>query len=206
MTKRMLIVITEGPTDLEFYKKVISTIKDKHQLTRFNFDEIKYMCAEGIANMHKKMLGKFTKEICGNNKYSSYDKFVCLCYDLDVFKQTQQNPPIDRVVMRQDFEKAGAKKIIEIIADDMIEDFFLMDTEGLKDFLKLKKRYKIPAGYKSLGLIKKIFKDGNRIYSKGTKVEGLVNSLNIELIMKNICTQLQPLCSELTKGCSGDKC
>lgn len=203
--KRLLLMITEGPTDEEFYKKVIEIVRKKNNCSKFNFDEIKYMCSNGIGNMHKNMLSKFKFELCEDKEYGNYEKIVCFCYDKDVFKQNNTNPPINRTKMKEDFEKYGANKIIEIIADNMIEDFFLLDIEGIKKYLKVKKNYK-NSSKKSLELLKQIFKDGSRVYSKGTKATGLISSLDMPFILVKICSQIKPLCDELGFNCDGTKC
>ena len=81
------------------------------------------------------------------------------------------NPPIDREKMKSDFIVAGASDIIEIVAEKSIENFFLYDIEGVKRYLGLPSNYKVPndTGIKTL---EKMFKDKNRIYYKGYKVEG----------------------------------
>ena len=203
--KRILVFITEGPTDQEFYKKINVHIKEIHGNKKFNFDEIMYICAEGIGNMHRKMLGKFKHLVSGNDKFCNYAKIVCFCYDLDVFKNNINNPPINRERMKKDFYDAGADKIIEIIADDCIENFFTKDIEGIKKFLNLGKRYKVP-NKKGLELIKQMFKDGKKIYHKGTRVEGLVDSLNINLILAQICPQVSKLCDEFGYNCQRNMC
>lgn len=204
-SKRILVFITEGPTDEEFYKAINARIKEIHRQKKFNFDKIMYICACGIGNMHKKMLCKFKTEVVYNEKYKEYKKIVCFCYDLDVFKKNIQSPPINREKMKKDFYEAGADKIIEIIADDCIECFFLKDIEGIKKFLKLGAKYKVP-NKKGLDLIKQMFKDGNRIYYKGAKVEGLVKALNINLILAQICYQISQLCDEFGYNCQRNKC
>lgn len=202
--KRVLVIITEGETDEEFYKKIIDQIKKTNNNLVFNFDKIKYICSKSITRMHMKMLGKFKNEICCS-KYGGYEKVVCFCYDYDVF-EFNANPPINRKKMKKDFIDAGADKIIEIVAKSSIEDFFLYDPEGIKKYLKLEKTYKVPRCKNGLETIEKMFKDANRIYYKGDKVEGLVNVLNKRKILSKICAQLHPLCKELGCKCNCDKC
>lgn len=202
--KRLLLIITEGPTETEFYKQILNKIREVNKLSKFNFDKIDYFCASGIAKMSTKMFSKFKKEYC-IDEYVEYEKIVCFCYDNDVFKRKKENPPIDRKKMESDFKQAGADRIINIIADDMIEDFFLYDIVGIKKYLKLKKSYR-KTNKKSLELLQQMFKDSNKIYTKGVKVEGLVDALNIELILLNICCQIKPLCIELGCSCDGTKC
>lgn len=202
--KRVLIIITEGDTDEEFYKKIIDEIKKSNNNVNFNFQKIIYFCSKGIGKMHKKMLNKFKTQICCQ-KYNKYEKVVCFCYDYDVF-EFDKNPPINRTKMREDFETAGADKIIEIIAKRTIEDFFLYDVNGVKKYLKLPKTYKVPKGKSGLETINKMFNDANKVYFKGEKVEGLVKMLDKKLILENICTQIHTLCVELGYDCNCDKC
>lgn len=202
--KRILIVITEGETDKEFYKKIIDEIKKVNGNINFNFCEIKHICSKSITKMHKKMLSKFKKEVCCP-KYNGYEKVVCFCYDYDVF-EFNQNPPINREKMKKDFKTAGANKIIEIVANSTIEDFLLYDTEGVKKYLKLPKTYKVSQKKNGLKTIKKMFEDANRVYFKGEKVEGLVKSLNKTRILSNICPKIQVLCKELGYKCNCNKC
>lgn len=201
--KRILTIITEGETDEEFYKKIISEIKKINDNQKFDFTEIKHICSKSITKMHKKMLCKFKSEVC-IPKYYDYEKVVCFCYDNDVF-EFNQNPPINRKKMKSDFEILGAK-VIEIIAKNTIEDFFLYDIDGVKKYLKLPNNYKISKKSNGLETIRKMFKDADRTYFKGDKVEGLVESLNKKLILSKICPQINELCKELGYKCSCDKC
>ena len=204
--KRILIMVTEGQTDEEFYKKVTIHTKNKCNCKRYCFDEIKHMCAYGIGKMDSKILAKFNFEICQSEKYKNSEKVVCLCYDLDVFKVNKKNPPIDREKLKKQLYNYGADKVIEIIADDMIEDFFLFDIEGIKKYLNLKKKYKLPKKREGLELLKKMFKDGNKIYSKGDKAAGLIDSLDFDLILSHICDQVSKLCDELGYNCKKNTC
>lgn len=203
--KRILVMVTEGPTDQEFYKKVIEFTKNQTKCLRFNFDEIKHMCAAGIGNMHKKMLAEFKIEICCNPEFLDYEKVVCFCYDLDVFKSAMNIAPIDIEKMKDDFRGCGADKIIEIKANPNIEDFFMYDIEGIKKFLRLGRNYKLPKK-RGLEALKQMYKDGCKLYIKGTRTTGLVESLNMGLILSKICSQVKSLCDELGYDCNGDIC
>ena len=58
--------------------------------------------------------------------------------------------------MKKDFKNAGADKLIEIIADKTIEDFFLYDIDGIKNYLNLGKSYKVSFKNNGLEVIKKM--------------------------------------------------
>ena len=196
------MIITEGETDEEFYKEVISTIKKVNNGIKFKFDKIKYICAKSITRIHKKMLSRFEKDIC--TEFADWEKVVCFCYDSDVFEMST-NPPIDREKVKRDFLKAGASDIIEIVAERSIEDFFLYDIEGVKRYLGLPSNYKVPNDT-GIKVLEKMFKDKNRIYYKGERVEGLVKKLDIKLIFSKICHKLSKLCLQLGCKCNGEKC
>ena len=74
-----------------------------------NFSEIKHIPSKSITKLHKKMLGKFKMEICCL-KYKDYEKVVCFCYDNDVF-ELNQNPPINRPLMRKEFKAEDANRV-----------------------------------------------------------------------------------------------
>lgn len=201
--KRLLVIATEGETDAEFYKKVLSTIKLNNDRINFNFDKIDYICAQGISGFAKKIPNKFKNKFA-TVEFANYEKIVCLCYDLDVFS-LEQKPPVDRDKLENDLKAIGVDQVIHIKADKTIEDFFLIDIEGIKRFLRLPRRYKLP-NKSGLELLKQMFKDASKTYFKGERVSGLVDALDICLILTKICKQLSVLCNELGYKCSGDKC
>lgn len=201
--QRLLVIVTEGPTDEEFYRKVLSEIKQNNDGVKFSFDSIKFICAYGICNFARKIPSKFKREFA-NDEFLDYEKVVCLCYDLDVFNYAQK-PPIDRAKLEDELLNAGANKVIHIRADRTIEDFFLKDIEGIKNYLGLSKKYKLPKK-SGLELLKQMFKDSKKTYFKGERVRGFVDALNISLILSKICGQISALCYELSYECPGNKC
>ena len=72
----------------------------------------------------------------------------------------------------------------------------MYDIKGICSFLKIKVPKKIKG---STGLIKigNLFLKADRIYQKGHKCAGFINSLNMNLIFSNICDEIKPLCLEL---------
>jgi hypothetical protein len=51
-----------------------------------------------------------------------------------------------------------------------------------------------------------IFRKANKVYIKGGKTNGLLEALNIKKIMKEICSEIKPLCKGLGVKCEGDIC
>jgi hypothetical protein len=202
---KVIVMFTEGETDEEFYKAIINNIRGKISSKRFDVDAIEYKCIRGISKFGSKLLNKFQKEIVP--KYSNNDIIVFLCYDTDAFENSQ-HPPVDRKRLQQQLLQSGAKKVVHLKAARNIEDFFIQDIDGIFNFLRLNKN-KINIKNRNdsgLELIKYLFRCANRTYQKGYKLEGFINSLNINLISSKICIQLRSLCNELGLNCSGNKC
>lgn len=181
MNNELIVIVAEGSTEIEFYKKIVDFVKKKNGNIPFSVADIKYISAGGIGKMHKKCVAKFKIEIVNN--FKDLNKIVFLCYDLDVFTRYGKKPPINLKQMRKDFKEAGAYEVIDIAANSCIEDEFLLDLEGIKNFLKLKKDYNVKKQETGLKTLEKMFKDASKNYTKGTKCTGLIESLNIELIV-----------------------
>lgn len=192
--KKCIIIYTEGETDEEFYNKILSTIKNKISNKKFKVDVLKTCCITGIAKFQKKLVNKFEKEIA--KKYSkTHEIIVFLCYDTDVF-EFGLHPPVNRTKLESDLKYRGASKVIHIKATKTIEDFFIHDIDGIVNFLKIQKP-KILKGSTGLEKLEKLFLKGNRIYQKGHKCSGFIDSLDMNIILPHICNELKPLCTQL---------
>ncbi|MDD2377579.1 MAG: hypothetical protein PHE05_01950 [Bacilli bacterium] len=198
MPKKCVTIYVEGQTDEEFYNRFKNIIKTKIPDKKFKVDVLKVVCIKGIGKFSGKLLARFKNEIINN--YKGYEKIVFLCYDHDVF-EFGVRPPIDRKKLEEDLKNLGANKVYHIVADRTIEDFFMIDEQSIIKYLRLKKRIKVK-GKTGLEQIKYLFKCANRTYQKGSKVEGLVESLNMDLICSKICEQLFELCIELGSTCN----
>lgn len=192
--KKCVIIYTEGETDDEFYKKVLSTIKSKIPGNRFKVDILKSFCITGIGKFQNKLLNKFEKEIV--NKYiKTHELIVVLCYDTDVF-EFGVHPPINRLKLEKDLIDKGASKVIHIKAKKSIEDFFMYDLDGIINYLKIAKPKNLK-GSTGLRKLETLFLNASRIYQKGHKCAGFIDSLDMNIIFPNICNEIKPLCTEL---------
>ena len=194
MIKKVMLIVTEGETDEEFYKKLLEHIRTKMHLNKFPFDKINFVCARGIGNMQQKIVNVIERRLFSLEDMIDAEKTVILCYDYDVFEHGQ-HPPIDRQKLEDDIKKLGDCKIIKIVANRMIEDFFLHDFENIRKFLRLKKNYQLKGtGYEGL---RKMFKDANRTYFKGERVSGFIDKLDMELIVSKISSDIKEMCEIL---------
>ena len=192
--KKCVVIYTEGETDEKFYDKVLNTIKNKIPDKIFKVDALKKSCITGIAKFQKKLVNKFVKEIV--RKYSKdHEIIVFLCYDTDVF-QFGAHPPVDRAMLEADLRRNGASDVVHIKANRTIEDFFIYDIDGIANFLKIQKPKNLK-GSTGLEKLEKLFLKANRIYQKGHKCSGFIESLDMDIIFPKICNEIRPLCVQL---------
>lgn len=194
--KKAIVVIVEGETEVEFYKYLLSKMvsKDKQILDKIKI--FKPINMKGISKFQRSAVTQFEnkKNIKdkGNKKFN-YDYYVFLCIDADVF-YFEQKPPLNKEKLKNDLIESGAKQVHYIEAKMSIEDWFLNDLTGISDFLNIRK---ISSGYKKevkgADKLNKIFEQAGKTYIKGCKVEGFVSKLNVEQIMLNNRSQLDPL-------------
>ncbi len=194
MANKVVALFAEGPTEVEFYKAVV--IEARNLMGTPYPCNIEYIDMRGIGNYKKDALRKFNKL---KKDLPGKEIFVYLCIDDDVFEFSKK-PPFDKNELQKSLLEAGAKKATYIIAKQSIEEWFLCDLEGVLNYLRLPKTTKRPNGNGQEAL-KKLFKMANKLYVKGTKVEGFVGKLNIKKIINTYCRSFKPLCKALNLNC-----
>ncbi len=110
------------------------------------------------------------------------------------------NPPVNWNEVESILKDLGAVKVYHIKAKHSIEDWFLSDLTGILKYLKLTPGSK-PNGNNGYEKMKNLFKKSNRLYVKGERINGFIDSIDVEKIMCTNCSQLKPLCKELNVRC-----
>lgn len=187
MKKKGVIFFAEGDTEIEFYKKMIEYLHNKKG--RFNIDKILFENIKGITNYKNRVNRIFNKRTI--IEYPNYEFIVFLCYDTDVFEY-EQHPKINWKEIEKDLKKNGAIKIIHVKAKKSIEDWFLKDKNNIIKFLKLSKDTKLK-GKNGQEKIKNLFKKANKTYIKGQKCEGLIDNLDMKVILKEVPDELKAI-------------
>jgi len=194
MKEKIIALFVEGPTEIEFYTSVVKFIHDK---MGNSYDcSFKWFDMHGIGNYKTIVLRKFNALQISK---TDADIFAILCIDTDVFEFSKK-PPLDKSEIKKDLINAGAKNVIFIEAKTSIEDWFLIDFDGVLSYLRLPKSTKRPEGNGQQAL-KKLFKKANKLYVKGEKTEGFINKLDISKIVLASCKALSPLCSLIGACC-----
>lgn len=201
MNKKVVILFVEGETDEEFYNELIDEIRKRQGGLPCL---VKVDNSGGIGNFKEKVVRKFKHKYL--TKYSDRDIYAILCYDTDVF-EFRKNPPVDLSKISKQLQELGAKEVYTIKAKQSIEDWILYDIEGIAKYLNIKKgKIKKPSGKNGYEKLNSLFSNKNKVYVKGKKSEGFIASLNMKLIMSNICSEISPLCKLLGLDCENNKC
>lgn len=190
---KCLVFILEGDTEKEFYKYLVQYIKKKHQVTKFS-TQIEYLDVKGVGCFKKIAGRKFEKVV--KKKYGSDCEYtVVLCRDTDVFELSPK-PPVKWEDVKKDFLEKGASRVIDVKAKHSIEDWFLYDLDGIAKFLKVEnpKNLKGKNGYEKL---QNLYKKANKVYYKGSKSNGLIQKLSMDVICQNVDRELKPLYTAL---------
>ncbi len=194
MADKVVVIFAEGPTEVEFYKAVVIKARE---LMKVSYPcQIEYVDMKGIGKYKKDALRKFNNI---KSKKPNCEFYLFLCIDNDVFEYSKK-PPINRQEVKQSLLDAGAKDVTYIVARQSIEEWFLCDLDGVLSYLRLPKNTKRPSGNGQEAL-KSLFLKKSKVYSKGSKVDGFIEKLNIQKIIKSCCSSLKPLCRILNLDC-----
>ena len=190
---KCIVLIVEGATEVEFYKSLIAHIRSRRRGIEFH-THVEYINVGGIGGFKNIALRKFQKQV--KRKHEGDRFLIVLCGDKDVFEYAQR-PPLDWDEMKGTFqEDSSVDKVISILAVHSIEDWFLLDEDGLKRYLRLPQNTNV-RGRSGYDKMQNLFRQAGKTYLKGMKCEGLMDRLNIDLIMTMEKDQLAPLYEEL---------
>ena len=98
-------------------------------------------------------------------------------------------------------QSKGADRIEQVRAEKSIEDWFLFDTDGLKQFLRIPMKTDITAYKGQRGLVQ-LFQKANKSYIKGIQCKGLVDALDMDKIFPHICGEIRVICDTIGVKCT----
>ena len=203
----VIILLVEGDTEIEFYSRVRELLLEKYN----NPDKYKFLRPiniRGIGNykfnaarQFDSAVKKFEKENKNQNNHElkkseqkgnkvQFKFHAFMCIDTDVLDSVQKparfrkNPPInENDTMQTIRDKNGIPHFIKAVYS--IEDWFLEDINGIVKYLKVSKIPKFKNNLSGAEKLSILFKQGNKIYTKGGKSEGFIDCLDVEQILNN---------------------
>lgn len=173
--KHTALLLVEGFTEVEFY----NSLADK----KFKSVTKKIKNLEGNFNINAKIIDA-AYNFSQQNDDSNFDVYVC------VDQERVGSPPFNYEYVVSEIQKLERFKTLHpVIANIMIESLFFIDIDGIYNFLRAKHSTRNPKKYTNFRILRhqdlsKVFKTYGSSYSKGKKCQGLVNSLDLEKIIK----------------------
>ncbi|MFH0759843.1 MAG: DUF4276 family protein [Bacteroidota bacterium] len=174
------MLLFEGDTEGEFYRRIIAE-KVPERKIRIAFDNLK-----GIStNINNKVIAKITKHIANNPLENQVHVFLGI--DREGGRECESPMDIEYIQAKLGQDLSRIYSINEIIATQDIESWFFIDIDNIFRFLRVPKSKRNPSRYTNHeGLnnrdLSKLFRQHKKVYSKGNKVEGLLDSLDLNKI------------------------
>ncbi|MGE5411335.1 MAG: hypothetical protein ACM3MI_10285 [Clostridiales bacterium] len=178
--EKVCILFVEGKTEHQFYSALITYLKTK--FAKKKCKEYKVYDVKGIGKFESKVPAKFRNEV--KVKFGDAEYHIFLCYDHDVFKFNPK-PPVNWKKIEAQLREDGAAEVYNIVAKDSMEDWLLVDIDGIVKNLKIKKPKKI-IGKNGNEKVQYLFSKANKIYVKGDNTNNLISSLSIRIIYEKI--------------------
>ena len=191
--------ILEGDTEKEFYLSFLEYLCKKHgaDLNR-SVDEIapdvSYTidCGDRHSIIKFKVVNAVTQLTRSDNwfntqcvkKYGPKCKWdVFLCYDTDSYNaDISKYYQDDWANLRKGLSKASS--VLDLAAAADIEDIMLIDLEGVCNFLNCQIPKSLP-GAKGKIKMKNLFRANGQIYHEGERARPLIDSLDMEKIIRS---------------------
>ena len=187
--KRLIVLFGEGDTEEVFYKNLIEFWREEEGNSE---TKIKVVNIHGIGKYNKAPF-KYKSEI--RRDCPDYQHEIFLAYDSDVFEFAAK-PPVDWGRIEKQLRDSGAFSVTHLKAERMIEDWLILDVDGLCKALKIKKPKKL-VGATGHEKIKKLFLSANKVYQKGYSMKEYITKLNMGKIVDGISTTLNNLKSSI---------
>lgn len=180
MADTVVTIFVEGDTEVDFYKKLVAYLREKNGGRLHCKVDVKNV--KGVGKYQNKVCRIFEKAVKPQNEGCTYN--VLLCYDSDVFEFSRK-PPVDWDAVTKALYEKGANDVRLVKAVTSIEDWFLYDTEGLRKFLKLPRKFKV-TGCKGQKGLSQLFLKARKTYIKGVRCNGLIEALDLNVIIPKI--------------------
>lgn len=181
----VILLFVEDGSDKAFYNALLSFYRDR--IGRRLKATYEVIDMKGVGRYEQKFPNQLKNKWLP--KYRDKNIIVFCCYDTDVFSFSEKLP-VDWPTVRKKAQEIGIRQLYEIRAEKMIEDWFLLDPDGLCRFLGIKRPTRLLGkdGYEKM---KALFKKGNKAYLKGN--HEFIPHLNIATIRDSIQSELQTL-------------
>lgn len=183
MNPKSILLLYEGETEGEFYRRIIN-LRIPPRTIRISYSNLK-----GITtNINNKVLGKIFKYLSTNEGEDQIFVFVAVDREGD----RSNDSPLDLGRLKKEFSKETVRvaDVIEIIATQDIESWFLLDIDSVFNYLRVPQIKRNPGKYSNVESfnnrdLSNLFRQHNRVYLKGRHVGNFLDNLDLHRIYNN---------------------
>jgi len=197
---KAVLFLYEGETEGEFYPLIFRNYLD----LRACKIRLSSQCLKGNFNINLKVLNAIDNYLSYiKNKGETRTLYVYVALDRD--KRAEFMAPIDVELIKRKIKSNLVKSVETIVATQDFESWLFIDIENIFKFLKAPvaerngDKYRNHESFNNRDL-SKLFKQHNKEYKKGRKVEGLLNALDLNKIY-NKCEDLKNGIKAIKKLC-----
>ena len=178
-----ILFLYEGATEPAFYNKIFNNYLPHRRI------RIRKKNLYGISNITKKVASQIERHLLTNSDENHIHVFVA--YDREGPRIIESKLNTEFLIRNFVSPGSGIQSINEIIATQDLESWLFFDIEGIFNFLRVPKSKRNVKKYRNTESIKnytlaQLFKDCNRTYFKGERVENFLDSLDIDKIYANV--------------------
>ncbi|HUX56669.1 MAG TPA: DUF4276 family protein [Bacteroidales bacterium] len=196
MNPKSILLLYEGETEEEFYRRIIN-LKVPPRTIRISYSNLK-----GITtNINYKVLRKIYKHLSTNEGEDQIYVFVAVDREGD----RSNDSPMDIGRLKKELSKDTVRvvDVIEVIATQDIECWFLLDIDNIFNYLRVPQNKRNPEKYSNTEAfnnrdLSNLFRQYNKVYLKGRRVDNLLDNLDLHRIY-NSCQDLRDGINEMLK-------
>lgn len=179
-----ILFLFEGETDQEFYKLFFENLpKRKIRITGNNL--------HGVYSLNSKVRSKIIGHLENPNCVDRRAIHVYCAIDRDGERHVPSKLDIKSLSKEFISKNSRIKSVKEVIATQDIESWFFHDLKGIYDFLRIPNKKRNYNRYRNIDktnnyVLSELFRKQGKLYQKGKKVEGFINTLDIEEITSKV--------------------
>lgn len=186
-----VLFLYEGETEHEFYKKIFALTGTERQL------RIAKSNLKGVYSLNQKVKSKIQTYLGNASFYDCNNIHVIVAYDREGDRATE--PSLGITALEKEFiaKKSRIKSINQIVATQDLESWFFHDMPGIFKYLSVPVKDRKPEKHSNVDatnnrILSKMFHAHGEHYQKGKRVEGFIDSLDLQKIIGEV-NELQEL-------------
>jgi hypothetical protein len=176
-----ILFLFEGETEGEFYKRIFDLKLPPRQIRR-SFGNLR-----GVYGLNEKVKGKIQTYLASHDFEACKQIHVYVAFDREGERSTPSMLKLEELRREFVYEGSRISGIYELIATQDLEAWFFHDLAAIYTFLRVPVNQRNMAAFNSIDrqhnrILSHLFNRHKKLYQKGKKVAGFLESLDLEKI------------------------